>query len=546
MRGSLIAAYGSFLLSLTRFPVAFAWETSCESFALQDILGVNLINARYYEANSTVNITTNMSSIDAANLPAFCRVQLLVTTNATANSTCYTEVWLPDEWTGRYLTVGDGGFAGGVNVGELALLAVAQGFAGVSTDTGHVSTEGSGSWALNDDNAIIDWGWRALHLSIVAGKEIVKQYYGQDLNKSYYIGCSTVSICLTLHSLKEVQSFPDDFDGVIVGSPANRQTYLQDWGVRMSLNVLPVGSPQFINASTWEDVIHPEVLKQCDALDGLADGIINDPRICNFRPETLTCRPGQDTATCLTLPQIDALHKIYSDYYEANQTYIFGPYYPGGEAAFPDGLVGNETLSIALDWFRNFVTNDSQWTIDQYNPSLIALAEEINPGQANAVSPNLTAFAGSGRNGKLLQYVGWADQLISPSNSIHYYESVHAFMISETDMETADFYRLYTVPGMNHWLAYRAQNGYGANAFGSVEQASTGLPPLSYDPEHNILAAMVRWVEDDIAPTTLNAVYYNDNQASNGIGFVRPICQYPQMLRYNGGNQSSPDGFDCM
>ncbi|KAH9838436.1 feruloyl esterase-like protein [Rhodofomes roseus] len=477
-----------------------------------------------------------MSSINVADLPAFCRVELLVTTNATANSTCSTEVWLPDNWTGRFLTVGDGGFAGGVNVAELGLLAVAQGFAGVSTDTGHLSTEGSGSWALDDDNAIIDWAWRALHLSIVAGKEIVRRYYGQEINKSYYIGCSTGG----RQGLKEVQSFPDDFDGVVVGSPANWQTHLQDWGIRMSLNVLPAESPSFINASTWSNVIHPEVLRQCDALDGLVDGIISDPRICNFRPETLTCRPGQDMATCLTLPQIDALHNIYSDYYEANQTWIFGPYYPGGEEAFPDGLVGNTTLSIALDWFRYFVLNDSTWTIDQYDPSLIALAEEINPGQANAISPNLTAFAGSGRNGKLMQYVGWADQLISPGNSIHYYESVHAFMTSNTDMEIDDFYRLYTIPGMNH-----CKNGYGANAFGSVEQASSGMPPMSYAPEYNILAAIVQWVEENIAPTTLKGVYYNNNTANSGIGFVRPICKYPQMLQYNGGNQTSPDSFIC-
>ncbi|PCH42246.1 feruloyl esterase-like protein, partial [Wolfiporia cocos MD-104 SS10] len=407
--------------------------------------------------------------------------------------------------------------------------------AGVSTDTGHTSDVSSADWAgPGNDNAIVDWSWRAMHLSIVTGKEVVKQYYGQAHNKSYYMGCS-------IGRLKEVQTFPEDFDGVIVGSPANWQTHLQAWGVHMDVEVLPANSSRFIKASLWDNVIHPEVLRQCDALDGLKDHIISDPRYCIFRPETLTCRPGQNVSTCLTIPQIDALHHLYADYYETNQTWIFGGYVPGGEKAYPHGYIRDKPFAVAEEWFQYFVLNDTKWTINQYNASLVWLSDTIDPGQANAISPNLTAFAGPKHNGKLLHYVGWADQIISPGSSLHYYETVHAFTRANTDMNIDDFYRLFTVAGMNH-----CEGGYGGNAFGGVQQTSDDMPPLSLDPEHNILAAMVQWVENGTAPLSVIGVHWKNNTAKDGVGFTRPLCQYPKTLRYTGSDPSSAESFSCV
>ncbi|CCM04314.1 uncharacterized protein FIBRA_06485 [Fibroporia radiculosa] len=434
-----------FAPALLNFHTVLGWESTCSSFTLHNRTDVTVFATTYYAANATVDLATHMSSIDTNALPGFCRVQLVITTNTTANSSCNTEVWLPDEWNGRVLTVGNGGFAGGVNVADLGYLAIAQGFAGISTDTGHTGGVRVGTWGgPHNDNAIVDWGWRALHLSVISGKEVTNQYYDQIHNKSYYLGCSTGG----RQGLKEIQTFPEDFDGVVVGSPANWQTHLQDWSIHMNLDVRPAS--RFINASQWIHVVHPEVLRQCDALDG-AYGIINDPRFCNFRPETLTCRPGQDPSTCLTIPQIEAARRIYADYYETNQTWIFGSYYPGGEVAFPDALVTQAPFEISQEWFRYFVLNDTEWTIEQYNASLIPIADEIDPGQSNAIDPNLTAFAGPEHNGKVLHYVGWADQLISPGNSLHWYESVYAFTQAHTELKIDDFYRMFTAPGMNHW-----------------------------------------------------------------------------------------------
>ncbi|KAI0642639.1 feruloyl esterase-like protein [Trametes meyenii] len=506
-------------------------RTSCARFAPRDIPGVAVVATTHFAAHARVDISNIFSSINATDLPAFCRVELVVTTNATGGSFANTEVWLPDDWNGRVLTIGNGGFGGGIAVADLGGVAVPQGFAGISTNTGHNSSSADGQWAgPHNDNAIIDWGWRAVHLSVIAGKEITKQYYRKSAKRSYYLGCSTGM------ALKEIQLFPDSFDGIVIGSPANWMTHLQPWSVHMSLNVLPATSSRFIPRDTWVNVIGPEVMKQCDALDGLSDGIINDPRVCNFRPEVLTCRPGQNTSTCLTADQISAVHRIYADYYEADQTYVFGGYYPGGENAYPTGLVGANPFALVADWFRFFLLNDTQWTMNDYNASAIQLGDEINPGQSNAIDPNLTAFAAAPHHGKVLHYVGWADQLISPGNSLHYYETVHEFTLGNSTLDVDDFYRLFTVPGMNH-----CAGGQAANAFGGVSQPR----PLSLEPEHNILAAMVRWVEEGVAPTTITGVKYKDDDVASGVAFTRPLCKYPSMVRFRGGNPNLASSFDC-
>ncbi|OJT07481.1 Feruloyl esterase C [Trametes pubescens] len=169
-------------------------EAACTRSSPSDIPDVTLTAATYFPANARVDITNLYSFINTTGLPAFCRVELKITTNATAGSFANTEVWLPDDWNGRTLTIGNGGVGGGVAVFDLGGIAVPQGFAGISTNTGHNSTAVDGSWAgPHNDNAIVDWGWRAVHLSVLAGKAVAAQYYHQAPKKSYYAGCSTGS-----------------------------------------------------------------------------------------------------------------------------------------------------------------------------------------------------------------------------------------------------------------------------------------------------------------------------------------------------------------
>ncbi|EPQ56994.1 feruloyl esterase-like protein [Gloeophyllum trabeum ATCC 11539] len=530
---SAVALYGLGAISGAR-----AWETTCTTFTLGNSTGVSVIGATEYQAGDLVNVTNVFSSIETSTLPAFCRIELLITTNSTSNKTANTEVWLPDAWNGRFLGFGNGGFGGGVNVADLGFAAVSQGFAGMSTDTGHSSTVIDGTWGgPHNDDAIIDWNWRALHLSVGVAKQVIQQYYGKPALKAYYLGCSTGG----RQGLKSAQDFPEDFDGIVIGSPANWMSHLEAWSIHIDLNVLPVGSPQWIPPELWTGVIHDEVLRQCDALDGLADGVISNPLACNFRPETLACRAGQNTSTCLNLSQIQALHQIYSDYYETNQTYIFGPYYPGGEIGYTFGLLGFPVLPIAQDYFQYFILNDTTWDPTTLNYSLVQFADELSPANANAIETNITAFVEPERNGKIIHYVGWADQLISPGNSLHYYETVHAFMQSNTEYNIDDYYRLFTVPGMQHWYG-----GYGANAFGGAGQAAAATPPLSSDPVHNVVSAIVSWVEEGVAPDYFIAAYYQNNQQSQGIGFTRPICKYPANVVYRGGNVNDSSSFACV
>ncbi|KIP02131.1 hypothetical protein PHLGIDRAFT_309422 [Phlebiopsis gigantea 11061_1 CR5-6] len=521
-----------FLPQIITIAPSRSFEGACHHFEL-NLSGVLLNGTTHYPANTTVAITTPQSSINATDLPAFCRLELVVTTNATAGSTALTEVWLPDDWNGRLLTVGNGGLSGGVNVADLGNLAVKQGFAGVSTNTGHDSHPGDGSWGgPHNDNAIIDFSFRALHLSVITSKQIVKTYYQRHIKKSYYIGCSTGG----RQGLKEVQQFPDDFDGV-VGSPANWMTHLLGWSLHVNQQVQPITSPSFMSTNLWTDVIAPEVLRQCDALDGLTDGLINDPRICTFRPETLTCRPNQNRSTCLTSPQIFALHHIYSDYFEANQKYVFGRYYPGGEDVYWGGYASDTPFSIAVDYFRFFVLNDTSFNVADYNGKVLDIAIELNVGGFDAVNPDVSAFVGQEHNGKVIHYAGWADQLISAGDSIHYYEAVHRFMTENTELDIENFYRLFLVGGMQHCVG-----GLGATSFGAAGDAQ---PALSHDARYNVLSAIVRWVEEGAAPDNFTAAHYRGGHAAQGVDFTRPICKYPLSVRYVGGDPNSADSFEC-
>jgi feruloyl esterase len=204
------------------------------------------------------------------------------------------------------------------------------GFAALSTSTGHNSTPLDATWAYNAEEKVINWGYRALHGSIVLGKEITRAYYGRDLAYSYYSGCSAGG----KQGLKEAEMFPDDFDGIVAGAPAWWTTHLQLWNMKVGLYSLPIDAPYHIPAELFQ-VIGDEVLKQCDPQDGLADSIISDPARCDFRPEALLCGSNVTNATasgCLTSAQIDTLYHLYNDWVEANQTFIFPHFELGSEA----------------------------------------------------------------------------------------------------------------------------------------------------------------------------------------------------------------------
>lgn len=194
---------------------------------------------------------------------------------------------------------------------------VGYGFAAMSTDTGHSSISANGTWAYENPEGVVDWAWRAMHGSVVVAKEVVKGYYGEEAEWNYYSGCSTGG----RQGLKEVQMFPEDFDGVLVGAPAWWTSHLQTWTVKTGLDNMPNTSSHYIPPALFP-VIGTEVIRQCDGQDGVRDGIVSRPEGCHFVPEALLCREGVRNQTpegCLTVEQIGTLGRVYNDYVETNQ-----------------------------------------------------------------------------------------------------------------------------------------------------------------------------------------------------------------------------------
>ncbi|KAL9080116.1 MAG: hypothetical protein Q9157_001076 [Trypethelium eluteriae] len=428
----------------------------------------------------------------------------------------------------------------------------------MSTDTGHISSTGDGSWALNDPQSQADWGYRAMHGSVSLAKELTKSYYGKSISYSYYSGCSTGG----RQGLKEVQMFPEDFDGVLAGAPAWWTTHLQTWTVKVGLYNLPNNGANHIPASLFP-VISAEVFRQCDAQDGLADGIISDPYGCDFYPETLLCDqsppPANATApysppydanssACLTGPQIDTLYHIYNDWVETNQTFVFPHLALGSEAQWSvllDTSVTNSPNSLGTSWVANFLLSDPNWNYNNFSYSTVQLADQINPGMANADDFDLTPFYK--RGGKLLHYHGLSDGLIATGSSIYFYKQVLKTMIAK-GMNLDDWYRFFLVPGMQHCAnSVNDAPWYFAGANQPFELGSSvySVPGFS-DPKHDILLALMAWTEEDRAPDSIIATKFANDSVEAPVIRQRPLCPFPTQARYVGlGNEDDAESWEC-
>ena len=382
--------------------------------------------------------------ISPSGLQALCAVEVNVTLSST--SAYSFGLFMPDNWNNRFLAVGNGGFAGGINWLDMAA-GVGYGFASISTDTGHNSTSGDGSWAYQNEEARGNWGFRALHGSVEIAKQLVSAYYGGDAQWSYYSGCSTGG----RQGLKEVQMFPDDFDGVLAGAPAWWTTHLQTWTIKVALNNLPVTADYHIPPELFP-AIDAEVIRQCDPQDGLQDSIISDPEGCNFFPETLLCGPdvtNQTTAGCLTAPQIGTLYRIHGAYFDVNQTFVLPGLAFSSEAQWSTVLLGStQPASLGYEYPQYFLDLGPQWNWTDFDYSIVQLADANDPGDANADDfEQMEAFEKKG--GKLLTYHGWSDGFIPTGSAEVFYKSVLKALVPK-GVDVNSFYRHFFVPGMQH------------------------------------------------------------------------------------------------
>ena len=465
-----------------------------------------------------------------ANLPAFCRIAGSI--KPSSDSDIRFEVWLPSSnWNGRFQGIGNGGYAGAISLAGLAN-AVRNGYAGASTDTGHQDGGTSATWALNHPEKIVDFGYRAIHETAAGAKAIIRTFYGEGPKRSYFNSCSNGG----RQALMEAQRYPADYDGIIAGAPANSWTHLLS--AAASGVVATLAEPESYIPAAKLPAIERAALAQCDAADGVKDGVIENPLACRFDPSVLLCKGDQSDA-CLTVHQLTSLKTIYGGLTSNKGQPIFPGLSPGGEAeqgGWANWITGDSPekslmFAFGTQFFKNMVYSNPDWQFRTFDPGRdVKAADERMARHLNSTNPDLSAF--QKRGGRLILYHGWADAAISPVNSINYHDSV----ISKMGANNAGaFVRLYMAPGMEH-----CGGGAGPNAFGQG-----GTP--DGDRFHSIDAALEAWVEQGTAPDRIIATKYKTNaDPKSGVVRTRPLCPWPQVAKYNGsGSTDDAANFVC-
>ena len=430
---------------------------------------------------------------------------------------------LPADWNGRFVMRGGGGYAGQQPVKGRDDPLRDEGYVTASTDTGHDAARYPlASFAYNNRDGEIDYAYRAVHLTAVAVKELIVEHYGRPAAYDYWLGCSTGG----RQGLMSAQRFPEDFDGIVAGAPVLDFTNTQIGGVWFSqaLRENPVSLEKIAR-------VGEAIYAACDHLDGLEDGLIDDPRQCAFDPRTDYPRCGaEDRVDCLTEGERTALAKIYGGVVSRGE-----PYFPGQPLGAELGDPLGSPVARTSGWGRWFVDpgadapllerfgvtfmrymaferDDPDWQLEQFDFDEDPYRMDAIRGILDATDPDLTRFRNKG--GKMITYHGWSDTALNPLMAVNYYEDV----LAETP-EAADFYRLFMVPGMFHCAGGRGINRVDA------------FPDL------------VAWVETGVAPDRLVGERVDRRGA---VLMTRPVCPYPEVARYDGaGDVDDAASFAC-
>jgi len=461
-------------------------------------------------------------------LPPFCRVTGVL--RPTSDSVIRFEIWLPAQnWNGRLLGAGNGGFAGSIGYDELAAY-LKRNFVVAGSDAGHQANATDATWAYGHPDKVKDFGWRAVHLTRLRAGEIVSAYYGKHESKAYFDSCSDGG----REALMEAQRFPSDYDGILAGAPANA------WSTMLGAGVMVAQARQSDPRAYFSDLKLPAIqkasLEACDAIDGVQDGIINDPSKCRFDPQVLLCK-GEETLDCLTQPQIGTLNSIYSGVRDRAGTMVFPGFTPGGEWGWREWVIGQDPTSASglhyIDnYFRYMVTGDPKWSALSADPEAsLRQSHDKESADLDATDSDLSKF--SSRGGKLILYHGWNDQAISPWNTISYYKSVQQKL---GDTGTESFLRLYMAPGVEH-----CAGGPGPSFFGQFgTQTAKGST-------YGLFDSLVNWVEKGSPDDNITATKYGPGE--NGapkVVMTRPLCAYPKIAKYSGSGDTNDAGnFAC-
>lgn len=489
-------------------PVTANGGNRCAALKGTAVEGGTVIAAEHYNAGEQiVGGATGGAKVETP----ICRTRIEL--RPEAGSEIQIEVWLPARWNNKMMGLGGGGFDGSLSLAGAGSLnkAAAQGYAVVANDAGHTPAPSVGTWAHGAPQKIVDFGHRAGHLAAVTGRQIIGAYYGSRVQRAYFTGCSNGG----RDGISLVSRYPADYDAVVAGAPAIRYTEVVTQLIWYSRAAKGLGSPA--NAASKLDLVHKAVLASCDRLDGVADGILENPRACRFNLQSLACGEGTGAA-CLNPGEVKAFETIYGGMrWNDGRKIIDGPALgsegsPGNWGAW---ITGPVPALAGQEFYRWMVYDDPQWNVDGFDMDRdYAAAQTRSVPVINAGNPDISAF--TRRGGKLIIYQGWDDPVITPGSTIQYVEEVR----KSVGPKAAGQVQLFMVPGMAH-----CGGGPGATAF-------------------DMQAALEQWDQKGIKPQRVVAT--KPDVPSGEVPMSRLLCAWPMTAQYDGkGSPRSAESYSC-
>lgn len=495
-------------------PAMASSGAKCNELARTALPNATIDLAETVEAGSFVlppgnNDPRSQSTIKAlphgyGSLPAFCRVT--ATLRPTTDSDIKVEVWMPESgWNRKFNAVGNGGWAGTIRYADMAIT-LSAGYATASTDTGHKGN--SGEFGYGHPEKLTDYSYRAIHEMTVFAKAILRTYYGGAPKISYFTGCS-----LGGHQgLTEAANYPGDYDGIVSGSPS------LNWG---RLNASRVYIDRYVNRS--EDsyippekysLIHEAVIRACDNLDGVKDGVLEDPRRCKFDPKVLECKAGE-SSNCLSPAQVKSVEALYGPVVSPKTgEQLYPPFMqPGSEKGW-GGIAGPQPLPYAREALAYLVYKDPNWDWHNFHsPADVDDVLQKSTGLTDFEYPTLKPYFDHG--GKLLIYHGWSDTTISPIGTVNYFQSISQRLGKGVVGKSV---QLYMVPGMEH-----CGEGDGPNNFDKI-------------------GAIEAWFASGTSPANILASRIENGKVTR----TRPLCPLGKIAHYKGtGSTDDAANFSC-
>jgi feruloyl esterase len=475
---------------------AVSWGASCPELRQLSNDAIT-ITASEYRNDATIEQRVGPD----IELARHCRIA--ATLHPRPGSSIGMELWMPVSWNGKFLALGNGGWAGSISFSAMAS-GLAEGYAVASNDTGHEG--GSAAFAVGNPDKVVDFAWRAMHEMTQISKQIIELYYERPAELSYFDGCSTGG----RQGLKSAQMFPGDFDGIVVGAPVNNMLTLN--ATQVDTMIRFIENPELALSRDKVELLHDAVMAECEVNDGVVDGFLNDPLACDFDPRSLQCRSRRETEGCLTRDEVSSVERAYAGVFSDRGRLLYPGHAKGFELGWRIPAAGSEPTALQTDATRYLAHADADWDWREFDlESDLGLALE-NAGFIEALQADLSEF--KARGGKILLYHGWNDPGPSPINTINYFNDVLAAM----GPEQGDWMRLFLVPGMGH--------------------CAGGVGPDNAD----FLSSIDAWVEEGQAPERIIA-----SRTRNGeTDMTRPLCAYPEVAVWDReGDPDDAESFRC-